>query len=131
MPTPTSCNHCVEFLFSRQIDIVVIFKCVVSWVCKSSEIDAREERYNQVIRRDIVKKRGLTIISGFNSDKQIIRMVGFTEVVLYVVVFRRYSEFDELVFERATLFKKRCTFPFISIKLFFKTVSTVNPLARY
>lgn len=44
-------------------------------------------------------------------------MISLSEVVLDVVVLGRYAQLDELVLKRATLLKKQCTLPFISIAL--------------
>lgn len=46
------------------------------------------------------------LVSSFNGLKQIDYMIRFSKVVLYVVVFRRNTEFYKLVLECSRLFKK-------------------------
>lgn len=45
-------------------------------------------------------------ICGFDFVEKVNQVVCFTEVVLYVVIFRRYAKFDELILECSALLKK-------------------------
>ena len=77
-----------------------------------AEFDTREESQYQVILTYIIKQRGLAIVCVLYRLKQVCDVVGFSEVVLYVVVLGRESQFDELVLKCARLLEEAMDFAF-------------------
>ena len=59
---------------------------------------------------DIIKQTRLAVIRIINGFEQVYNMVGFTKVILNVVILGRDAEFDKLILECSALLKKAMHF---------------------
>jgi hypothetical protein len=82
-------------MFAREIQLIVFAK-----------IYTRKERHYQILATYVVEDGGFVIVSGLNLPKEVNNMVGLAKVVLDIVILCGDAEFDELVFECATLLKE-------------------------
>ena len=73
---------------------------------------AAEESHDEIVLADVVEYTRLVVVCLFDFGKEVIRVVCLSEVVLNVVVFGRYAQFDELSLERARLLEKAVDFTF-------------------
>ena len=71
-----------------------------------AKVDAREESHDEIVLRDVVPQTRLSIVCVLNRPEEVIVVVSLSEVILNVVVFGRYAQFDELSFKRARLLKE-------------------------
>ena len=76
------------------------------------EICARKECENQVILADWVEQTRPSVVGIFNGFEEVVGVVGLAEVILYVIIFGRNPQLDELSLEGSALLKEAMYFSF-------------------
>ena len=106
-----SFKYHIGLLADVRLCIVVIGVCESGLTCLAKK-DTRKKSHYQVIWRDAVEKTRISIVAIFYRFKQIIRMVGFSEVILNVIIFGWYAKFYKFILEYSALLKEAMHFTF-------------------
>ena len=104
-----SFQNCFNFFFVRKSSVIVVVHALGE-LAKLAEVDAREERNNEIVLRHIVEQTRLAVIRIINRLEQVRHMVGLSKVILDVIVLGWYAELDELVFESSRLLEEAMHF---------------------